>query len=110
MASRTVKTGSASFGRAQTLPNYGSPYFPSPGSTASATNHTTTAAEMNIFGGDYSYTVRDLGGGLLIRRPCRYKGILVLLDAEGTECRAEVMTQEHLPADLKAPAPAAPKE
>jgi len=74
---------------------------------------------MIIFGGDYSCTVRDLGCvGLLIRRPCRYivgdpvkysqeKGILVLLDADGTDRRAEVMTQEHLPADLKAPA--APK-
>jgi hypothetical protein len=77
---------------------------------------TITAAELEIFADDYAYTVRDLGSGLL-KRPCRYivgdgvkyfqeKSILFLVDTDGAECRAQIMTQERLPADLKTLPPA----
>src|ERR1700722_846628 len=67
---------------------------------------TVTTAELQITGVDYSYVVRSAGSnGLLIRRPCRYivgddikyvqeKLVMFLIDADGTECRAQVMQQE----------------
>jgi hypothetical protein len=112
MASRTVEVG-ATAGPG----SYVGGFHPPPAVVA----RTITAAELEIFGGDYAYTIRDLGSGAIVRRPCRYivgdpikyaqeKSVLYLLDADGTECRAQVMTQERLPADLKqaAPPPAPP--
>lgn len=74
----------------------------SPPPRSSATT-TLTTAELLITGVDYIYTVRDDG-----RKPCRYivgdhikyvqdKLVMYLIDADGAECRAQVMKQEHVP-------------
>jgi hypothetical protein len=115
MGARTVNTGAVA---GQGYPSVSGGHVAPP-----VLARTLTTAELEIFGADYAYTVRDLGNGGLFRHPCRYivgdtvkysqeKGILVLLDADGTECKAQVMVQERLPADVKAelnaPAPPAP--
>ena len=51
--SRIVNTGAV----ARQMPNYGGPYAPPP----PAVMRNPTAAEVEISGDDYSYTVRDLG-------------------------------------------------
>jgi hypothetical protein len=106
MAAKTVNTGAVA--------SHGSFIGASP-SNAPVIARTITTAELEIFGGDYAYTVRDLGSGAIIKRPCRYivgdpikfsqeKSVLYLIDADGAECRAQVMTQERLPPDLKSAA------
>lgn len=117
MAARTVNTGAVA---GQAYPSSIGGYGPHMSPPVIA--RTLTAEEFEMFSGDYAYTVRDLGSGLR-KRSCRYivgdpvkysqdKSILLLIDADGRECRGEVMIQERLPTDIKPavpPAPPAPK-
>ena len=99
--SRTVDTGA----RARRATPYVGPYGPPPVTVA----RTTTAAELEISGVEYMYTVRDLGTGGLASHPCRYivgdeiryvqeKRVFHLIDADARECRGQVMRQERIPA------------
>ena len=109
--SKTVETGIAAVGRTQVMPNFGGP-APPPPSTSTARAVTMTTQELVIVGGEYQYTVRDLGGGGLFRKPCRYivgddlkyvqeKSDFYLIDADGKECRAQIMKQERIPPPTK---------
>jgi hypothetical protein len=99
--SRTVDTGA----RARRATPYVGPYGPPPATVA----RTTTAAELEISGDEYTYTVRGPGTGGFAPHPCRYiagdeiryaqdKRVLYVIDADTRECRAQVMRQERIPA------------
>ena len=106
MAARTVNTGA----RARSANGIAG----APGQLGVVAK-TITALELEIFGDVYAYTVRDLGNGVL-KHPCRYivgdavkhvqeRSVLYLIDADGKDCRTELMTQERIPPDLKPAGP-----
>jgi hypothetical protein len=102
--SRTVETGSRAVNAYPEVP-YGPP--------SPVVARITTTAELKILGAVYSYAVRDLGDmGVLVRHPCRYivgdpvkyvqaKSLMYLIDADGKECRGQIMAQVRTDAEAK---------
>lgn len=70
----------------------------------SSSTITVTTAELSITGAGYIFTVRDADS----KKPCRYivgdnvkyvqdKLLMYLIDADGTECKGQIMKQERVP-------------